>query len=763
MLDLPSVTLVCADTANHALALRALAKSREGIRYARTLFLTDAVPARVTVPEGIEVARIAPLPSRDAYSEFVLKSLAAHIETPHALLVQWDGYAVNPAAWDAAFLECDYIGAKWYWYEDDLRVGNGGFSLRSRKLLEALQDPRVVLTDVEDVTIGRTFRRLLEREHGIRFASEALADRFSFEAAYPIGKPFGFHGLFNFCRTVKPTEIAALAPEFSDGIARSPQLLALLRNCTALGQWDAVVAIARRILAATPASAEAAAMLANAERNAAAPAAVGRNEPCPCGSGKKYKHCHGALDSDPVSAAIASPPPDADAQVRNGMAAHQRGDLDAAERAYREALATTAAHPVATHYLGVILYQRGQLAAALPLLEQAATAVPREPEFHNNLGLALAAADRNEEAVAAYRRTLALKPDHAVAWNNLGLALQAGNRLREAIAAFREALTLVPDFAQAHWNLALALLAHGDFEEGWRQYEWRFRIPELAQHERQYSGARWDAVARPGQTLLVTAEQGLGDTLQFVRFARQVAARGVRVLMSAPRPLVRLLATAAGIDAVYGPDDALPSYDAYAPVITLARALEIGADAIPTTVPYLATDPARRAEIAPALARDTGLKIGLAWSGSSRNSNDRRRSMPLRVLSPLFALAGVSWYSLQRQDDESEVGRVPAASALKRLPARNDFDGTAALVDALDLVVSVDTSLAHLAGALGRPTWVMLPFASDWRWQQERTDSPWYPTVRLFRQPRAADWHAVVAHVGSELAALAAGRLAGTC
>ncbi len=667
-----------------------------------------------------------------------------------------------PAAWDAAFLDCDYIGAKWYWHEDGMRVGNGGFSLRSRKLLEALQDPRIVLTDAEDLTIGRTFRRLLEREHGIRFASEELADRFSFEVAYPIGKPFGFHGLFNFCRTVPPAEIAALAPAFSDGIARSPQLLALLRNCTALGQWNAAIAIARRILAVTPDSAEAATMLANAERNAAAPAAVGRNDPCPCGSGKKYKQCHGALDGDRLPAAIAtSTRPDADAQVRNGMAAHQRGDLDAAERAYRAALATAAAHPVAMHYLGVVLYQRGQLGAALPLLEQAATAVPREPEFHNNLGLALAAADRSDEAVAAYRRTLAIKPDHAVAWNNLGLAFQAGNRLPDAIAAFREALALVPDFAQAHWNLALALLAHGDFDEGWREYEWRFRIPELARHERQYPGARWDGVARSGQTLLVTAEQGLGDTLQFIRFAQRIAARGVRVLMSAPRPLIRLLATAAGVDAVYGPDDALPAYDAYAPVITLARALEIGADAIPATVPYLATDPARRAEIAPAVARDAGLKIGLAWSGSSRNSNDRRRSIPLPVLSPLFALPGVSWYSLQREEDESDVDRVPAASALKRLPARNDFDGAAALVDALDLVVSVDTSLAHLAGALARPTWVMLPFASDWRWQQERTDSPWYPTVRLFRQPRAGDWDAVVGRIGGELAALAARRAAG--
>ena len=206
MLDLPGVTLVCVDTANPALALRALVKSREGVRYGRTLFITGTLPADAVVPDGIDTVSIGPIESRDAYSHFVLKALLPHIATPHALVVQWDGYVVNPAAWDPAFLACDYIGAKWYWYDDGMRVGNGGFSLRSRKLLEALQDPRIVLADVEDMTIGRAFRPLLESEHGIRFATEALADRFSFEVAYPIGRPFGFHGLFNFCRTVPPAK-----------------------------------------------------------------------------------------------------------------------------------------------------------------------------------------------------------------------------------------------------------------------------------------------------------------------------------------------------------------------------------------------------------------------------------------------------------------------------------------------------------------------------------------------------------------------------
>jgi tetratricopeptide (TPR) repeat protein len=388
MLALPDVTLCCVDTANHALALRALARSRDQISFARTLFVTDK-PLDTAVAQAIEIAVIPPLASRDAYSDFVLKSLLPQVSTSHVLLVQWDGYVINPAAWDPAFLECDYIGAKWFWHEDGMRVGNGGFSLRSRRLLEALQDPAIVRIDAEDTTIGRSFRPLLEREYGIRFGSEALADRFSFEVSYPVGKPFGFHGLYNFCRTVPPDGVAALCPTFSDAIARSPQLLQLLRNCSALGQWQAAIAIGRRIIAAAPEAAEARALLDAAERRAKATPAAGRNDPCPCGSGKKFKQCHGSLSTP--AASVAPAPVDADALARAAFAAHRSGNIDEAERGYRAALAIAPENPLVSHYLGVVLYQRNRLDEAIPLLERSAAARPQEPEFHNNLGLALAA------------------------------------------------------------------------------------------------------------------------------------------------------------------------------------------------------------------------------------------------------------------------------------------------------------------------------------------------------------------------------------
>ena len=765
---LDEVTLACADTVNHALALRALERSQRGLRYARTVLLTDAVPDGIRVPADIEVAAIDPLRSRDDYSRFVLKRLHAYIETRHVLLIQWDGYVVNPDAFEPAFLDCDYIGAKWYWFDDTMRVGNGGFSLRSRKLLDALQDPRIESRDAEDITIGRTFRPLLERDHGIRFASEALADRFAFEAAYPIGMPFGFHGLYNFCRVVPPAELAALAAQFSDAIAASLQLGQLLRNCVALGQWDAAAALARRRLAALPGDDEARTLLERAEAALASGPAVGRNDPCPCGSGKRYKQCHGAIGARanaPVSGGNTPAPrapgvesaatqsgPSARTLAEQGISAHRRGDIDAAERAYRAALEMQAEQPLALHYLGVALHQRGRHAEALPLVERSAALVPQEPEFHNNLGLVRAALDDNDAAIAAYRAALERKPDHATAWNNLGLVLQASNRLPEAITSFRRALALTPAFAHAHWNLALALLANGDFAEGWAEYEWRLRLPELGGHARALPMPRWQGEPLRGKSLLLTAEQGIGDALQFIRFASRLAAQGVRVVVQARAELRDLLGTAAGVAAVVDTQAPIPACDAELPLLSLPHRLRIGEDAFaPNASRYLASDPSLRAEFAGVAGAGNARRIGIAWAGASHHANDRRRSMPLSVLAPLLALPNIHWHSLQKGAASGELARVPEAGDVVPLDPASDFGRTSALVDALDAVVTVDTSIAHLAGALGKPVYVLLPFAPDWRWRLHADRTPWYPTARLIRQPAIGDWTSTVASLREQL------------
>jgi Flp pilus assembly protein TadD len=773
MQDLSGVTLACVDTLNHGLALRALERSQRDIRFARTLFLTDAIPDGVRVAAGIDVASIAPLASRDDYSRFVLKSLLPHVATPHVLLIQWDGYVVNPGAFVPAFLDCDYIGAKWYWFDDAMRVGNGGFSLRSRKLLEALQDPRIELAEAEDITIGRAFRPLLEHDYGVRYASEAIADRFAFEAAYPAGMPFGFHGLYNFCRVVPPAELAALATQFPDAIARSLQLGQLLRNCVALAQWDAAAALARRRLAAMPDDTEAHRLLARAEAGLASGPLVGRNDPCPCGSGRRYKQCHGAIGSatapmpdraatGPMTASSTAPfvsapaPVSAAALAQQGLLAHQRGDLDNAERAYRAALQREREQPLALHYLGVVLHQRGNHADALPLLERSAALVPEEPEFHNNLGLVLAALDRNDAAVRAYRRALDLKPAHSTAWNNLGLAYQAMNRLPEAIAAYRRALTVSPDFAQAHWNLALALLCTGEHVEGFREYEWRLRLAELGGSTPSLPIPRWQGEDLRGRSLLVTAEQGIGDALQFVRFVERLAALGVRVVVQARPELRALLATAPGVAATVDTSDRAPACDAEIPLLSLPHRLGIDAGHLGVRGRYLRSDLVRKSAIESTFEHGSATRrIGVAWAGAAHHRNDHRRSLPLASLAPLFSLPGIAWHSLQNGSAAAQLDRVAAASAIVPLAPQNDVAHTAALVDALDAVVTVDTGIAHLAGALGKPVFVLLPFAPDWRWGITGERTPWYPSARLFRQPSIGDWPGAVASLREALQSMA--------
>jgi tetratricopeptide (TPR) repeat protein len=751
MLELPGVTLCCIDTVNHELALRALRLSRAEIRFGRTLFVSD----RALSTDDIDVEVIPALNSRDDYSMFVLKSLAPRIHTPHVLLVQWDGYVIHPAAWRDDFLTNDYIGAQWFWHNDGMRVGNGGFSLRSRKLLLALADPRIVLDEAEDVTICRTFRPLLESEYGIRFASEPAADAFAYEAAYPVGNPFGFHGLFNFCRVVAPDELSALVPRFTRAIARSPQLLQLGRNCVAMGLWKPAAAIFECVLDEIPGQLEAAAGLATATANTASMPAVGRNDPCPCGSGKRYKSCHGAIAavSRPMVNAEATDSPTFD-RLRRALALHKQGDSSGAEALYRSVLTMEPDHAVAQHFLGVIHYQRRDLAAALPLLERSVAASPREPEFLNNLGLALAAADREAGAIAAYRSALAINAGHALAWNNLGLALQSVNDLRGAVGAFRRAIEIDPHFAHAHWNLSLALLLDGQFAEGWREYDWRLALSELGRGRHQYPGTPWDGTAAAGKTLLLYAEQGLGDALQFARYATLLAHQGARPIIQCTDALKPLLATVPGVSAVVGRDEPLPLYDAYFPLLSLPRAFETGAETIPSQPSYISVArPLREVARARIDSRGATLSVGLAWAGNKDHSNDRNRSCPLSEFTPLFALHDLSWFSLQHGEASKELGTLAEPRPIE-LPATTKLLDTAALISELDLIISVDTSIAHLAGALGRRCWLLLPFAPDWRWMLGRDDTPWYPATRLYRQSQARDWSSVVSRIAADLRAL---------
>jgi len=289
MLSLPRVTLCCIDCANHDLALAALEQCMRKCAFARVVFITD----RDYAIDGIDCVRIPTIDSRAAYSQFVMKELHAHIDTDFALLVQWDGFVVNAAAWSDEFLDHDYVGAKWIFYTDGHNVGNGGFSLRSKRLLDALRDPHIVPDDVEDVAICRTHRPYLEKQHGIRFAPEAVADRFAFEASYWTSPPFGFHGLYNFWMFLDREGLATFLSMATPRILGSVQCLRLAKNYVDLKRTEEASMVLRRIVETHPGG-EAAQVLATLESGAEAPVTpVSRNAPCPCGSGKRYKECHG--------------------------------------------------------------------------------------------------------------------------------------------------------------------------------------------------------------------------------------------------------------------------------------------------------------------------------------------------------------------------------------------------------------------------------------------------------------------------------------
>jgi len=296
--NLEHVTLCCVDCVNHELAIAALSQCVQKCRFGRALFITD----RDFALRDIDVVRIAPLQSRDAYSHFIVKELSPFVRTSHVLLIQWDGFIVNPLSWSDEFLDWDYIGARWGWPSDGHTVGNGGFSLRSKRLLDALTDPHITDIAIEDDAICRTYRPYLEATHGIRFAPEPVADRFAFEATYPTGLPFGFHGLFNFWLFFQKRDLEVFLALATPAILGSIQCMQLAKNLAELKRFDEARLMVDRILGAHPRHAGAAALLRTLDGPAAPAQAtaatrrVGRNDPCPCGSGKRYKLCHGALE-----------------------------------------------------------------------------------------------------------------------------------------------------------------------------------------------------------------------------------------------------------------------------------------------------------------------------------------------------------------------------------------------------------------------------------------------------------------------------------
>lgn len=407
--------------------------------------------------------------------------------------------------------------------------------------------------------------------------------------------------------------------------------------------------------------------------------------------------------------------------------------------------------------LGMACRRLGWLVEAVGHYRCALGFAPGDSGVLNNLGVTLQDLGRLDEAAACFRRSIAARPDAAHAYLNLGLTARDAMLVDEAVGAARIAVRLAPALAEAHTALGFGLLLKGELEEGFAEYEWRSRMADFPSPRRSFPSPAWDGRDITGRTLLVHDEQGVGDTIMLVRYAPLLQARGIRVFVECNTQLVRLLSAMPGIAGVVGRFDALPPHDVHVALASLPHRLGTMLYTIPADVPYLHPEPAPAAAWAERMSGTRGLRVGLVWAGNPEFKADRIRSPRLKGFLPLLDVPGVAFYGLQkgpgRQDLES-VAPLPA-SFMDLGPEIADFADTAAIMANLDLVISSCTAPAHLAGALGRPVWTVLPFAPDWRWLAGGLCTPWYPTMRLFRQDRRGDWTPVMARVRNALQAIA--------
>ncbi|HTM74485.1 MAG TPA: tetratricopeptide repeat protein [Pseudolabrys sp.] len=452
--------------------------------------------------------------------------------------------------------------------------------------------------------------------------------------------------------------------------------------------------------------------------------------------------------------ALSFKPDDAALLLGRGNTHYAMKSFAAALAEYDRAIAIRPDFAEAHGNRGNALREMGRYDEALDACNRALALKPDYNEGLNNRGNTLIELNRPADALADYDRALEAAPCNVYAWVNRGNALRYLDRPEEAIESFDRAIALAPDLAEAHWNKGLLCLSIGDFSRGWAGYEWRWRRDGELQ-PREFKQPQWRGEDLTGKTILLHAEQGFGDSIQFIRYLPMVAEKGGRIVLEIPDSLVPLVENAANVAGIYRRGDALPRFDVHCPLMSLPLAFGTAIDTIPASVPYLHA-PAKRAKVWRDRLADIGrARIGLVWSGKPSHKNDHNRSIALARLKPLLSVTGTHFISLQREYRDSDLvvlGRLPIRRFDKFL---TDFSETAAVIGELDLIISVDTAVAHLAGAMAKPLWLLLPHVQDWRWLHGRNDSPWYPTARLFRQPQIGDWDGAIAAMAKELVGFA--------
>jgi tetratricopeptide (TPR) repeat protein len=476
-----------------------------------------------------------------------------------------------------------------------------------------------------------------------------------------------------------------------------------------------------------------------------------------------------------------------------GLLQHQQGQHGAAIDYICRAISVKPGSTVFWTNLSAVYQALKLLPEAVDAAGQAVRLNPDYAEAHNNLGVALLALGRLNEAAASFQQALHLRPDYARAHNNLGVVLREQGHLDESVRSFQKAVDIVPDYAEAHSNLGVVLreqgnldesarslqkalqinpndadahknlgfllLRLGDFEEGWSQYEWRWQTKGFKR--RNFTAPPWDGRPLHGKSLLLYAEQGLGDTIQFVRYAPLLRQQGCRVIVECQKPLRQLLSSCLGIDQLVVQEEELPPFDFHVPMLSLPRLLRTDASNIPADVPYLFAREDLVRYWRDRLSDANAFKIGICWQGSPTYEGDRRRSFALEHFSVLAEVPGVQLISLQKGVGTEQIAdvRFSVRTLGPELDETNGaFTDTAAVMRNLDLVVASDTAVVHLAGALAVPVWVALAKVSDWRWLLDREDSPWYPTMRLFRQSERGNWQQVFERMAGEVKKLVAPR-----
>jgi tetratricopeptide (TPR) repeat protein len=473
----------------------------------------------------------------------------------------------------------------------------------------------------------------------------------------------------------------------------------------------------------------------------------------------------GQLDSAIASydRAIELQPNYAEAYSNRGLALQELKQLDAAIASYDRAI-QLAPDLAETHYnCGNALQELGRMEAALASYDRAIKLKPDFAEPYCNRGNALQELNQLNAAVASYDRAIELKPDYAEAFSNRGNALKELKQLDAALANYERAIQLAPDYAEAHFNQSVALLLTGNFALGWKKYEWRWKKANTIPLRRDFRQPIWlGRESLRDKTILLHSEQGLGDTIQFCRYANLVRDLGARVILELPKSLIELLTPLQGVAEFVAHGTTPPAFDYHCPLLSLPLALKTDIENIPNCTPYLFGDRERTARWKRYLG-DTGFLIGINWQGNRKSSIDPGRSFPLALYYAISQIPNVRLISLQKNDGLEQLLDIPADMRVEILEdsfdaGENSFLDSAAVIRNLDLVITPDTAIAHLSGALGCPTWIALKHVPDWRWMLEGRASPWYPTVSLFRQETKDNWEEPFARIHAELLNLIANR-----